>query len=261
MLVHPSIDPVALRLGPLQIHWYGIMYVLGFAIGWLLGRWRASDPARGWTQDQVSDLIFYAALGIVIGGRLGYALFYAFPELIHNPLFVFKIWEGGMAFHGGAIGVFLGVYLYGRKIHKSFLDCADFLAPLIPLGLGLGRIGNFINGEIWGRVTEVPWAMVFPAVDGLPRHPSQIYEFLTEGLLLFSIVWFYSAKPRPRGRVTALFLAGYGVIRFVMEFYREVDSENGYIAWGWLTTGQLLTAPMIIIGAILWWRSSHATIS
>lgn len=251
MLIYPNIDPIALKIGSFSIHWYGLMYLLGFLAAWWLGRLRAKKADSGWTTAEVSDLIFYCAMGVLVGGRLGYVLFYDFSHFIQDPLTVFKIWDGGMSFHGGLIGVFISVALFAKKTGKSFFAVGDFLAPLAPLGLGAGRIGNFINGELWGRVTDVPWGMVFPQAGNLPRHPSMLYEFLLEGVVLFFILWFYSAKPRPTMAVSGLFLLGYGVFRFLVECFRQPDSQLGFIAFNWLTMGQLLTLPMMLLGIIL----------
>jgi len=251
MLVYPSIDPVALQLGALKIHWYGIMYIVGFLIAWGLGTVRARLPQSPITREQVSDLIFYAALGVVLGGRIGYMLFYAWPDFIARPWIIFQIWNGGMAFHGGLVGVVISVWLYSRKIHRPMMVLVDFLAPLVPLGLAAGRLGNFINGELWGRVSTVPWAMVFPNGGPLPRHPSQLYEFLLEGILLFLILWFYSAKPKPRMAVSGLFAVCYGLFRIFIEFFREPDPQLGFVAFGWLTQGQLLSIPLVIAGIFM----------
>lgn len=249
MLHYPAINPVAFSLGPLAVHWYGIMYLIAFSLAWMIGQYRAKRSSGSWNKEQVNDLIFYCALGAVIGGRVGYMLFYQFAELLSSPLLLFKVWEGGMSFHGGLLGVLVAVLFFAYKFHKTFFEVTDFLAPLVPLGLFFGRIGNFINGELWGRVTTVPWGIVFPHAGSLPRHPTQLYEALGEGLLLFLIVWFFSAKPRPRMAVSGVFLAGYGIIRFVIEFFREPDAHLGFIAFDWLTMGQLLSLPMILIGA------------
>jgi phosphatidylglycerol:prolipoprotein diacylglycerol transferase len=248
MLYYPQINPVAFSLGPVKVHWYGIMYLVGFAGAWLLANYRAKFPQNNFTSLQVSDLIFYAALGVILGGRLGYMLFYDLPDFLHNPLTFFRVWDGGMSFHGGMLGVFLAFWWYSRKIGRSLWDITDFMVPFVPIGLAAGRVGNFINGELWGRVTTVPWGMVFPDGGPLPRHPSQIYEFLLEGMSLFLILWFFSAKPRPRFAVSALFLLCYGSFRFIAEFFRQPDPQLGFIAWGWLTMGQLLSLPMIIAG-------------
>lgn len=251
MFIYPKIDPVALKIGPLKIYWYGIMYVAGFAIAWVLALVRARKPASGWTKKQVGDLVFYCAVGLVIGARVGYMLLYDFFNFMANPLIIFKTWQGGMSFHGGALGVIVAIILFGRKTKKKFFEIADFAVPLAPLGLAAGRIGNFINGELWGRVTNVPWAMVYPQVSPLPRHPSELYECFFEGIVLFFIMWFYSAKPRPKMAVSGLFLIGYGVFRSFLEFFRQPDPQLGFIAFGWLTMGQLLSVPMIILGLVL----------
>lgn len=257
MLNYPDINPVAFQIGPIKVFWYGITYLVGFFIAWLLASWRArksqQDPSRQWTSEQVSDLIFYAAIGLILGGRVGYLLFYGLADFIHNPLMAFKIWQGGMSFHGGLIGGLIAVWLFSLKTKKNFFDVTDFTAPLVPLGLAAGRIGNFINGELWGRVTTVPWGMIFPGAGAKPRHPSQLYEFFLEGVLLFIILWWFSAKPRPRFAVTALAFFCYGVFRFFVEFYREPDVQLGFVAWHWLTMGQLLSLPMIVIGAVGFW--------
>lgn len=251
MLMYPTINPVLLSVGPLQIHWYGIMYLAAFAAAWILGCWRARQSHGAWTSSRVGDLIFYCIVGVVVGGRVGYVLFYNLSEFISHPLSIFKIWQGGMSFHGGCIGVIIAMFLFGRHVRKSFFEVSDFTAPLVPLGIAFGRLGNFINGELWGRVTDVPWAMVFPHVDHLPRHPSQLYEFLGEGILLFILVWMYSAKPKPQMAVSGLFSLGYGVLRFLLEFFRAPDPQYGFIAFDWLTMGQLLSIPMIIVGILM----------
>lgn len=250
MLIHPTIDPVAIHLGPLAIRWYGLMYLIGFVLFLALGRYRIRrHPERGWTTAQLDDLLFYGVLGVILGGRLGYVFFYKPAEYLAAPLNIFKVWEGGMAFHGGFLGVLIAMYFVGRKYGRSFFSVTDFIAPLVPLGLAAGRLGNFINGELWGRVTsaEAPWAMVFPLVDQQPRHPSQLYQFSLEGLALFVVLWIYSAKPRDTGRISGLFLLGYGLSRFVVEFAREPDSFLGYLALG-LSMGQWLSVPMILAG-------------
>jgi len=248
MLTYPRIDPIALQLGPLKVHWYGLMYLVGFALFWLLGRWRARRPDFAITPELVGDFLFYGAMGVVLGGRIGYVLFYAFDSFIADPLYLLRIWEGGMSFHGGLIGVMVAIWLYARKLGTTFFDMADFVAPMVPLGLFAGRIGNFINGELWGRPTDLPWGMVFPHVDQLARHPSQLYQAAMEGLLLFAILWIFALKPRPRGAVSGLFLTGYGVFRFVAEFFRQPDAQLGFVAFGWMTQGQLLSLPMIVAG-------------
>lgn len=253
MILFPNIDPVAFSLGPIKVHWYGLMYLIGFVAAWLLACWRMTHYRLDWTVDQISDLIFYAALGVILGGRVGYMLFYNFNELLHNPLVAFKIWEGGMSFHGGLIGVLLALILFARRFNKPFWEVADFVVPLVPLGLGAGRLGNFINGELWGRVTDVPWAMIFPQIDNQPRHPSQLYQLGLEGVGLFILVWWYARKPRKPGTVSAVFLMGYAVCRIIAECFREPDSQLGYLAFGWLTMGQLLSIPMLLLGFLLWW--------
>lgn len=251
MLYHPQIDPVLISLGPVKIHWYGVMYLLGFISAYFLGQWRAKHSNGLWSKEKVADLVFYCVLGVVIGGRLGYAIFYSLPTYIAHPLDIIKVWQGGMSFHGGLIGVLISMWLFGRREQKTFFEVADFTAPLVPLGIAAGRLGNFINGELWGKVTTQPWGMVFPQIDHNARHPSQLYEFLLEGLVLFIIVWVYSLKPRPRSAVAGLFALGYGVFRFLLEFYRVPDAQYGYLAWGWLTMGQILSIPLILTGGLI----------
>ncbi|HEY5717247.1 MAG TPA: prolipoprotein diacylglyceryl transferase [Motiliproteus sp.] len=251
MLTYPHIDPVALQLGPLKIHWYGLMYLGGFVAAWWLANRRAVAAGSGWRREQVSDLIFYCAMGVVLGGRVGYVLFYNFGRFLEEPLWLFAVWEGGMSFHGGLLGVIAAMLWFGRKTHKRLFVVADFVAPLVPIGLGLGRIGNFIGGELWGRATDLPWGMVFPRADALARHPSQLYQFVLEGVVLFTLVWWFSARPRPAASVSGLFLCAYGCFRFLIEFVREPDSQLGFIAFNWLTMGQLLSLPMVVGGALL----------
>ena len=251
MLVHPQFDPVALHLGPLSVRWYGLMYLIGFALLWWFGRMRiAARPGGVWSEKDLSDALFFGILGTIIGGRLGYVLFYKPIEYFAEPWRIFAVWEGGMSFHGGLIGVILALWLFARSRKQDWLAITDFVAPLVPLGLAAGRLGNFINGELWGRPTDVPWGMVFPNVDALPRHPSQLYEFALEGVALFAILWWFSRDPRPRGAVSGLFLIGYGFFRFIVEFTRQPDSFLGLLALG-LSMGQWLSVPMIVAGIAL----------
>lgn len=252
MLIYPKINPIMLQIGELKVHWYGMMYLVGIFSAWGLLSWRAKRRTDlGFNSTMVSDIIFYGALGVILGGRIGYMLFYDFPNFIHNPLTIFKVWNGGMSFHGGFLGVLAALSLYAWRKHISFVAIMDFVAPVVPLGLAAGRIGNFINDELWGRVTTMPWGMIFPTGGPLPRHPSQLYEFLLEGVFLFLVLWFYSAKPRPRYAVSAVFLMGYGSVRFFCEFFRQPDPQLGYIAFHWLTMGQILSFPMIALGIVL----------
>jgi phosphatidylglycerol:prolipoprotein diacylglycerol transferase len=253
MLIYPEINPVAFSLGPVRVHWYGLMYLLGFALAWILALWRVKHYKLAWTREQVSDLIFYAALGVILGGRIGYMLFYQFHSFITQPWILFKLWEGGMSFHGGLLGVFLALWLFARHTNKPFWEVCDFVCPLVPLGLAVGRLGNFINAELWGRETDVPWAMVFPGAGPVPRHPSQLYELGLEGLGLFVLIWWYARKPRQPGRVSAVFLIGYACCRIFVEFFRQPDAQLNYIAFQWLTMGQLLSVPMLIVGIWIGW--------
>lgn len=248
MLTYPQIDPVAFSLGPLKVHWYGLMYLVGFVAGWWLGRVRAARPNSAWAAREVDDLLFFSVLGAVLGGRLGYMLFYGLDQFIEQPLSLLAIWQGGMSFHGGLLGVLVAMFWFARRQGKRFFEVTDFLAPLVPIALGAGRIGNFINGELWGKVSDVPWAMVFPHAGPLARHPSQLYEAFLEGLVLFLMLWFFSRKPRPTMAVSGLFLLGYGVFRSSVEFVRLPDDHIGYLALDWLTMGQVLTLPMILFG-------------
>jgi phosphatidylglycerol:prolipoprotein diacylglycerol transferase len=251
MLVHPQFDPVAVHLGPLAVRWYGLMYLVGFALIWVLGRYRiARNPGGVWTAKDLDDALFYGILGTLIGGRLGYVLFYKFGDYLSQPLHIFFVWEGGMSFHGGFLGVVGAMIWYAWSRRQSWLAITDFIAPLVPLGLAAGRLGNFINAELWGRPATVPWAMVFPNVDNVPRHPSQLYEFALEGVVLFLVLWLYSMRPRPRGAVSAAFLIGYGAFRFCVEFTREPDSFLGLLAGG-LSMGQWLSAPMALAGVAM----------
>jgi phosphatidylglycerol:prolipoprotein diacylglycerol transferase len=252
MLTYPEIDPVALSLGPVQIHWYGLMYLLGFLCAYALGVSRAKRI--GWTSEQVSDLIFYGAVGVVIGGRLGYVFFYGFDRLAHDPLWAFRVWEGGMSFHGGLLGVMAAMMLFAKQYKVKWFDVTDFIVPIAIPGLFFGRIGNFIGGELWGRPVQnpdFPLAMIFPHVDELARHPSQLYQAFGEGLLLFIVLWLFTIKPQPRMAASGLFLIGYGIARFINEFFREPDSDQGFVFFEWMTKGQMLTTPMIVLGLVL----------
>ncbi len=258
MLVHPQFDPVAIAIGPLAVHWYGLMYVAAFAAFILLGRYRArSQPEKRWSVEELDDLLFWGVIGVVLGGRLGQVLFYEPDYYLNNPAEILAVWKGGMSFHGGLIGVLLALWAFARKTGRSFLQVGDFVGPLVPLGLMFGRIGNFINGELWGRPADpsLPWAMLFPQVDDLPRHPSQLYQAGLEGLALFVLLWLYSAKPRPVGAVSGLFLIGYGAFRFVAEYFRNPDDGIlGYMTFN-ISMGQWLSLPMLVLGAWLWFRA------
>ena len=258
MFTHPQFDPVALQLGPFAIHWYGLMYLLAFGLVLVLGRWRIKhQPWTGWTNKMLDDALFYGVLGTILGGRIGYILFYKPGDFLENPLDILKVWEGGMSFHGGFLGVILGMALFARSRKLRWLSVTDFIAPLVPLGLAAGRLGNFLNGELWGRPTDLPWGMVFPqAADGIARHPSQLYQLAGEGLLLFVIVWLFALKPRAVGAVSAVFLIGYGVLRFLAEFTREPDSFLGLLGLG-LSMGQWLSLPMIVVGVWMYRWAQH----
>lgn len=249
MLPYPQIDPVAIALGSLKIHWYGLMYLVGIGGAWWLASRRLERFDATWSKDKLSDLVFWVAMGVILGGRLGYVFFYDFAAYIAEPAKILRVWEGGMSFHGGLIGVMLATWWFGKRNGKSFFELMDFIAPLVPIGLGAGRIGNFINAELWGKAADVPWAMVFPTdPEQLARHPSQLYQFALEGVALFTILWFYSRKPRPTMAVSGMFAACYGVFRFIVEFVRVPDAQLGYLAWDWLTMGQVLCLPMILGG-------------
>jgi phosphatidylglycerol:prolipoprotein diacylglycerol transferase len=253
MLVHPNIDPIAFSIGPffgigpLPVRWYGLMYLTGFLAAWGLGVRRISKGLAPVTRQQFDDMLFLAVVGVILGGRLGYILFYKPAEYLAHPLKIFAVWEGGMSFHGGLLGVMLAMAFFARRNHIGYLRLMDFVAPLCPLGLAAGRMGNFINGELWGRVTDLPWGMVFRGAGDAPRHPSQLYEFALEGVALFVLLWWFSSKPRPVGQVSGLFLLGYGVARFIAEFGREPDAFLGFLAFG-MTMGQWLCLPMIAGG-------------
>lgn len=247
--VLPHIDPVIFSIGPVSLRWYGLMYLIGFvAAFWLAGKRLASTH---WSKEQLSDMLFWGFLGVILGGRIGYVFFYQFSTFVDDPLYLFKIWTGGMSFHGGLLGVIAAMWWFARKTNSAFLSVTDFVAPLVPIGLGAGRIGNFLNAELWGRTTDVPWAVIFytdPA--GLPRHPSQLYEFALEGLVLFVILWLFSAKARPQGAVGGLFLLGYGIFRFIVEYFREPDQHIG-LYLDFISRGQILCLPMMIGGLLL----------
>jgi len=248
MLTYPEIDPIIFSIGPLAVRWYGLMYVIGFVGAWILAGRRAKESWSVIKPEQVDDLIFYGMLGVIVGGRLGYCIVYGWEIWLDDPLYIFKITQGGMSFHGGLVGVIAAMWLYGRNIGKSMLQVTDFVAPLVPIGLGTGRIGNFINGELWGKETTVPWSF---NVNGLALHPSQLYEAALEGLALFVILWIYSSRQRSTMAVSGMFLLWYGVFRFFVEFYRVPDEGLDYLYLGWVTMGQILSTPMIIAGAVL----------
>ncbi|NLG77684.1 MAG: prolipoprotein diacylglyceryl transferase [Xanthomonadaceae bacterium] len=272
MLTYPAIDPVIVSIGPLAIHWYGLMYVIGFAAAWLLARRRAGMPESTWRPVDVDDLIFFAAIGVIAGGRIGWLIFYGGEQVIADPITIIQIWKGGMSFHGGLVGVIVAVALFARRRGRRIADVLDFLAPLPGIGIFAGRIGNFINGELWGKPTEVPWGFVLdPSTlhplqrDGalqmcerfnvdpcvIQVHASQLYQGLLEGLLVFIILWVFTAKPRPRLAPSGLFLLGYGICRFLIEFVRVPDLYRGYILFDWVTMGQILSTPMILVGIAL----------
>lgn len=286
MTILHQIDPIALQLpqlGPFHpaIHWYGVMYLLAFASAWLLGRARIrAGRLPGVNEERFGDLLFYGILGVILGGRVGYVLFYATGELLANPLMLFKVWDGGMSFHGGLLGVLVAAWLWSRRQRLHFFDVMDFVAPLVPLGLGFGRIGNYIGAELWGKYTQAGWGVVFPtdpvfrgwsaerlqaefatgALDQFARHPSQLYQAFLEGLAMFALVWLFSRRPRRRYAVSGLFALLYGVFRFLVEFVRVPDADLGYLAFGWLTMGQVLSMPLIVLGLFLLWHSRTAPI-
>ncbi len=278
MIYLHQIDPIIFSLGPVKLHWYGLMYLLAFVVAWWLGRMRATQGRLpGVNADAFSDLMFYAMLGVVLGGRFGYVLFYGFDTFLANPLSIFKVWEGGMSFHGGLLGVMAAALWWSRKHRLHFFDTMDFVAPLVPPGLGFGRLGNFIGAELWGKPTEAGWGVIFPtdpalrsldaaqlqaqyaagALDPFARHPSQLYQAFLEGLVMFVVLWLVSRKPRPRYLVSGLFALMYGVFRFIVEFVRVPD-EGVYVAFGWLTKGQILSVPLVLLGLYLLWLSRRA---
>ena len=279
MIYLHQIDPIAIHLGPLQVHWYGIMYLIGFGLAWWLGQRRVrAGRLPGVSEQAYGDLLFYAMLGVVLGGRFGYVLFYAFGDLLSDPLMLFRIWEGGMSFHGGLLGVMAAALWWAHKHRLHFFDVMDFVAPLVPPGLGFGRLGNYIGGELWGKPTGADWGVIFPrapefadwtaqqiqsqyaagALNHFARHPSQLYQAALEGLTMFVLLWWFSSKPRPRYAVSGLFALLYGCFRFLVEFVRVPDAKPGYIAFGWLTMGQLLSVPLILLGLYWLWRSRRS---
>ncbi len=277
-----QIDPIAFSAGPLKVHWYGIMYMLGFAVAWVLGRRRVrAGRLPGVDEQAYSDLLFYSMLGVILGGRLGYVLFYDLQNYLQNPLLIFKIWQGGMSFHGGLLGVVAACFWWSRRHRLHLFDTVDFMAPLVPAGLGLGRLGNFINGELWGKYTEAGWGVIFPyaetgmsqmeptalraqyasgALDALARHPTQLYQMVLEGVVLFAVVWWFSRKPRGRYAVSGMFALCYGLCRFLVEFVRLPDEQLGYIAFDWLTMGQVLSLPLVVLGIVLLAMSRKAPV-
>lgn len=267
MLPYPEIDPVAVSIdaftvfgktiGPLNIHWYGLTYLVGIGLAWFLASYRSRTRETVIGPRQVEDLTFYVAMGVVLGGRVGYMFFYNLEAWMSDPLLIFRTWEGGMSFHGGLLGVILAVLLFARKVQRNFIDVIDFVAPFVPIGLFFGRVGNFIGGELYGRVTDVAWAMEFPKDPGNLRHPSQLYEAFLEGIVLFAVLFWFSSKPRPRATVSALFLLLYGIFRFLVEFTREPDAHIQFDMFGWMTRGQVLSLPMIVVGVgLLFWAYS-----
>lgn len=253
MIVFPNIDPVAINIGPVSIHWYGIAYIVGIGLGWLLLIWRAKGRVTGWSRDDVADVVFFAAIGGVLGGRIGYALFYNFADYIATPWQIFAVWRGGMSFHGGVLGFIIALAIFSKLRKRGMLETTDFVVPAVPIGLFFGRIANFVNQELWGGPSDLPWAVVFthPAAGAIARHPSQLYEAILEGIVLFFVLWTVAAKSPTTGTVSAMFLIGYGIMRAGIEFVREPDQHIGYLADGWVTMGQVLSLPMIAVGLSL----------
>lgn len=255
---YPDIDPIAISVGPISIHWYAISYLVGIGLVWFILRYRSQKNDLGWTDDDLSDIVFYSVLGVLLGGRIGYMFFYGLDNLIQDPLSALKIWQGGMSFHGGLLGVLAGVALFARKRGVRFFEVTDFIAPGIPLALGCGRIGNFINAELPGRMSDVPWALIYPGEE-FGRHPSSLYQATLEGPVLFALLWLYSMKPKPVMAVSGMFLIGYGSLRIFSELFREPDAHLGFILFNWVTTGQLLSLPMVLLGLfLLFYSRKHA---
>jgi len=261
MLTHPQFNPVAIQItDSFGIHWYGLMYLIGFLAFLLLGKYQIKHkPWFGWNTQMLDDALFYGALGVILGGRIGYMLFYQLPDLIAHPLNLLKIWQGGMSFHGGFLGVLVAMFCFTKKHPQPWLKIMDFVAPLVPLGLGAGRMGNFINGELWGRPTGSDYGMIFPQVDAIARHPSQLYEFMLEGIVMFAVLWWFSRKQRPVGQISALFLIMYGSFRFLVEFTREPDAHLGLLGLG-LSMGQWLSLPMVLIGIALFLATKRPSV-
>jgi phosphatidylglycerol:prolipoprotein diacylglycerol transferase len=255
---YPEFDPVLVSIGPLSIHWYALSYLVGISlVWWSLGR-RAKAQGLDWNDEQISDMIFYGMLGVILGGRIGYMFFYGWQGLVQEPLSVFRVWEGGMSFHGGMLGVLIAMYLYGRRLGRGFFAVTDFIAPSVPIALGCGRIGNFINGELPGRVTDVPWAAIYPG-DMVGRHPSSLYQAFAEGAVLFAVLWLFSRRLKPPVATSGMFLIAYGLLRFTTEFFRTPDSQLMFVAFDWMTMGQLLSLPMVILGlCFIYYGYRHA---
>ena len=246
-----QIDPILVNIGPFPVRWYGLMYIIGLGLALLFAWWRIKkQPWRGWNSTELGDLTFYAAVGVILGGRIGYLLFYGWARILEEPSFIFRVWEGGMSFHGGLLGVLVAMWIYAKLHKRSFVAIMDFIVPFVPLGLATGRLGNFINGELWGKPTDVAWGMIFPSGGMVARHPTQLYEFALEGVVMFVVLMVYSHKLRPRYAVSGLFLILYGAFRVLVEFFRIPDTQIGYLAFDWLTMGQILSIPMLLLG--LW---------